>query len=207
MLSKIEAFKNRPKVDKNAELKKMELMELNDQLKKLKDEAERQDSEFVLLKSEYENRKMEIRKLKKSDRPEAYEKLGSEPKQADNSELNNKIEDLKKKIKESKSDIYANDAKMNAISTNSKKREDFNKRNGILLSGCEANQTSSDAFIDHKFQGAFTYALSKVLKDNNYYITYAKLIVEINRLLDQLGYEQNPQLECPDRFKNSKFLG
>ena len=107
-----------------------------------------------------------------------------------------------------KSSIYDNDAAMaSSIIRNRKKKESFNVRNGILLSGCQSNQTSADAFVDKKYQGAFTFALAKVLAQNNYSITYKDLAVKINALLDSLHYEQNPQLECPDCWSNKRFLG
>lgn len=106
-----------------------------------------------------------------------------------------------------KSQIYDNDAAMaDLMGKIRNKKEDFNTRNGILISGCQSNQTSADAEINGKPCGAMTYVLGKVLNDSNYDITYADLIVKMNKLLDEYGYEQNPQLECPDIWRNKKFL-
>jgi hypothetical protein len=107
-----------------------------------------------------------------------------------------------------KSSIYDNDAAVaDQMIRIRNKKEDFNKRNGILISGCQSNQTSADAEINGSPCGAMTYVLSQILNNSNYNIAYADLIVGMNKLLDDLGYEQNPQLECPDVWKNKKFLG
>jgi hypothetical protein len=110
-----------------------------------------------------------------------------------------------KKIDKIKSAIYANDAQNAGIAKPSKK-EDFNSRKGILISGCQSDQTSSDAFIDGKPQGAFTAMLWNALESSDFKITYSDLNKKINELLDKKGYEQNPQLECPDIWKDKLFL-
>lgn len=84
--------------------------------------------------------------------------------------------------------------------------ETADQGDAILLSGCQDNQTSADAWINKKYQGAMTYMLAHVLANNNFDITYKKLIEEINSKMDQANYEQNPQLECDSRFLDKKFL-
>jgi hypothetical protein len=118
--------------------------------------------------------------------------------------LNPPIEILEK-IAKIKSQIYDNDAQMAQLASNQKK-EDFNKRNGILLSGCSSTETSADSIMDNKYQGAFTFALANILKNNNYDITYFDLINKTNILLQKLGYSQHPQLEAKDELLNMKFL-
>jgi len=76
----------------------------------------------------------------------------------------------------------------------------------ILISGCQDNQTSADAWINNMYCGALTYTLNKVLYQANYDITYKTLIKEINRELDNSGFDQNPQLECKPDFFQRKFL-
>ncbi|KAB2026391.1 hypothetical protein ES319_D06G216000v1 [Gossypium barbadense] len=56
---------------------------------------------------------------------------------------------------------------------------------GILLSGCEANETSYDLVLGNRAFGAFTDAV--ILKNN--------------------GFEQNPCLYCSDENTNTLFLG
>jgi hypothetical protein len=76
----------------------------------------------------------------------------------------------------------------------------------ILISGCEDNQTSADAWINQKYQGAMTYALANVLSEHSFDITYQQLIANINNKMDQFKFTQNPQLECRPEFFNKKFL-
>jgi hypothetical protein len=76
----------------------------------------------------------------------------------------------------------------------------------ILLAGCQENQTSADAWIGNRYQGAMTYALAAVLTKHNYNITYKQLITEVNAYMDKFKYIQNPQLECRKEFFNHKFL-
>ncbi len=76
----------------------------------------------------------------------------------------------------------------------------------ILLAGCQENQTSADAWINNRYQGAMTYALAYTLSQANYDITYEDLIKRINDFMDRAGYTQNPQLECKKEYFNKKFL-
>jgi len=116
-------------------------------------------------------------------------------------------DEVLEEIFKAKSAIYDNDAKMTMIMADGKKKkETFENVNGILLSGCESTQTSADAYINRKYQGAFTATLLYVLKKFNYDITYKDLIQEVNRRLDILGYSQNPQLQCKQELEDLKFL-
>lgn len=76
----------------------------------------------------------------------------------------------------------------------------------ILLAGCQENQTSADAWISNRYQGAMTYALAAILNANNYNISYKELVTKVNSYMDKFKYEQNPQLECRPEFFDIKFL-
>jgi hypothetical protein len=76
----------------------------------------------------------------------------------------------------------------------------------VLLSGCEESQTSADAWIDNRYQGAMTYALATTLHKYNYDVTYKQLMTEVNRYMDRFRFTQNPQLECKKEFFSEKFL-
>jgi len=76
----------------------------------------------------------------------------------------------------------------------------------ILISGCQENQVSADAWIGGRYHGALTYTLVKVLHRNNYKITNKRLVKGINKRLDRLRYSQNPQLECKGEFFDQNFL-
>jgi hypothetical protein len=65
----------------------------------------------------------------------------------------------------------------------------------VLLAGCEDRQTAADAYIDGEYRGAFTWGLSKAIKEANGVLTYDELITRTGANLKK--YEQRPQLECP----------
>jgi len=76
----------------------------------------------------------------------------------------------------------------------------------VLLSGCMDNQTSADAYINNRFNGALTWALVDTLKEypNKTY----KEIHEI--VLDKLAggnYSQKPQLSGNKNLINRKIFG
>lgn len=76
----------------------------------------------------------------------------------------------------------------------------------ILISGCEDNQVSADAWVGSKYHGIMTYCLSHVLCNSGFNITYRNLVTEINTMLDSYAFTQNPQLECKADFFDKKFL-
>jgi len=67
----------------------------------------------------------------------------------------------------------------------------------VLLSGCKDNQTSADAYIDDKWQGAMTSSLLQTLSTNpnrNWESVHADII----SILNVGGFTQKPQLIGPD---------
>ena len=76
----------------------------------------------------------------------------------------------------------------------------------ILMSGCQDNQTSADAYLGGTYRGAFTFAVFNALKEANFNISYRNLITSVNENLDMLHYTQNPQLECVKGYENKSFL-
>lgn len=78
----------------------------------------------------------------------------------------------------------------------------------ILFSGCQSDQTSADAFIDNEYQGALSYNIRKVCDP---YIeidglTNEMMINSLNLSMDNLGFTQNPVLECKEEYKTRGFL-
>lgn len=74
------------------------------------------------------------------------------------------------------------------------KEPDLSNNKIIMISGCNDNQTSADAFINGKFAGAMTFAFLTSLENNNYSINYKDLITNMRKLLNDNGYTQLPQL-------------
>ena len=65
--------------------------------------------------------------------------------------------------------------------------------NIIMISGCKDNQTSADAYINSKYQGAMTWAfLDTVNKNPN--LSWKDLITTMRSSLKTSKYEQTPQL-------------
>ncbi|KAG4143337.1 hypothetical protein ERO13_D06G182000v2 [Gossypium hirsutum] len=79
---------------------------------------------------------------------------------------------------------------------------------GILLSGCEANETSYDLVLENKAFGAFTDAVVNVINQHwGAGISNRNLVVEAAKILKNNGFEQNPCLYCSDENTNTLFLG
>ena len=65
--------------------------------------------------------------------------------------------------------------------------------NVIMISGCSDVQTSSDAYINNKNQGAMTWAFLEAFKsDKN--ITWRNLLIKMRDLLKKSSFSQLPQL-------------
>jgi hypothetical protein len=74
----------------------------------------------------------------------------------------------------------------------------------FLLAGCEDWQTAADARIEGEWRGAFTWGLSKAIKETNGDLTYEELVTEAG--VNIKDYDQRPQLECPTKLRKHKFL-
>ena len=66
----------------------------------------------------------------------------------------------------------------------------------VLVSGCKDEQTSSDAYIDGSWQGAFTSSLYSALC-NNHSVNWTTAHSELVKILKGKGFEQDPQLSGP----------
>eukprot|EP00252_Welwitschia_mirabilis_P004692 TRINITY_DN14992_c0_g1_i1.p1 TRINITY_DN14992_c0_g1~~TRINITY_DN14992_c0_g1_i1.p1 ORF type:complete len:348 (-),score=21.15 TRINITY_DN14992_c0_g1_i1:84-1085(-) len=80
---------------------------------------------------------------------------------------------------------------------------------GILLSGCQTDETSADACPTGKAEesfGAFSDALQKVLQENRRPITNIDLVFSARKILVQEGYSQHPCLYCSDSNASAAFL-
>ncbi len=65
----------------------------------------------------------------------------------------------------------------------------------VLITGCRADQTSADAFIDGDYHGALTHSLAAALRDTSGETTYRALHAEVLVRLAAGGFSQTPQLE------------
>ena len=81
------------------------------------------------------------------------------------------------------------------------------KGNVVCISGCKDKQTSADAYIDSKYQGALTWSFLKTLKKHKYNLRYKTLMKEMLILLEKSDYSQIPQLSSGKYINiDSKFM-
>ena len=86
-----------------------------------------------------------------------------------------------------------------------KKRKRFKKSEmkWIVFSGCSEQQTSADALISGRYNGAFTYYALKALTVD---ITYREWIDKIHEYLPSKDFDQNPTLEGREGLFDKKVL-
>ncbi len=65
----------------------------------------------------------------------------------------------------------------------------------LLITGCRDTQTSADAYIAGRYNGALTYHLVKAIKDAKGKLSYRQLHRRTNSLLKAGSYDQVSQLE------------
>jgi hypothetical protein len=78
--------------------------------------------------------------------------------------------------------------------------------NHVLWAGCRDNQTSADALIDGRYNGAFSYYFCKHLRESGGKITRKDLYTRIKNSLKFNHYDQVPQLECRDALKSKNVF-
>ena len=79
-----------------------------------------------------------------------------------------------------------------------------NSLHGALLSGCASHQLSADAYINNRFNGAFTHYLIKNLSLYGQDASMQEIVKYVNIDLMENDYDQNPQSE--GLLKTAKFF-
>ncbi|GMI72494.1 metacaspase 2f, metacaspase 9 [Hibiscus trionum] len=80
---------------------------------------------------------------------------------------------------------------------------------GILLSGCQADETSADMNpmeSGGKAYGAFSNAIQLVLKENTGGLSNKQVVMMARKVLEAQGFDQHPCLYCSDRNADATFL-
>ncbi|KAL9257835.1 Metacaspase-9-like protein [Drosera capensis] len=79
---------------------------------------------------------------------------------------------------------------------------------GILLSGCQANETSADmpGSGDGKAYGAFSHAIQTVFKEYSGPLDNREVVMLARRILRDHGIDQHPCLYCSDENTKADFL-
>lgn len=80
------------------------------------------------------------------------------------------------------------------------------KMQEILISGCKANQTSADAYIENDYYGAMSFHAVKAIRESDYKLTYAQLHKRLLKLLEDGMYDQIPQLEGKETKKKEQIF-
>jgi len=76
----------------------------------------------------------------------------------------------------------------------------------VLITGCRDTQTSADAFINGRYNGALTYSLVEAIKKAKGKLTYNELHDKASAALKAKNFDQVPQLEGrQDRFDRQLF--
>ena len=76
----------------------------------------------------------------------------------------------------------------------------------VLITGCRDNQTSADAFINNRYNGALTFALVEAMRKGKGKLTYRDLHDRASDVLKTRKFDQVPQLEGrTDRFDQPLF--
>lgn len=81
--------------------------------------------------------------------------------------------------------------------------------NGILLSGCQTDQTSADASPSgntSEAYGAFSNTIQTVLVQSDGEVPNAQLVLNARQLLKQQGFTQRPGLYCTDDYVDAPFV-
>ncbi|XP_043688937.1 metacaspase-4-like [Telopea speciosissima] len=81
--------------------------------------------------------------------------------------------------------------------------------NGILLSGCQSDETSADATPSGNSKeayGAFSNAIQTIIAESDGAITNQELVLKARRMLKSQGFTQRPGLYCSDYHVHVPFV-
>jgi hypothetical protein len=84
------------------------------------------------------------------------------------------------------------------------KQNKLETQNHILLSGCKDNQTSADAYINGRYQGAMTWAFTSTIRESpnlTWFEIHSIVVKKLN------SYTQIPQLSGRTSLANRKVFG
>lgn len=80
---------------------------------------------------------------------------------------------------------------------------------GILISGCQTDQTSADATPTGKVAssyGALSNAIQSIISDSDTTITNQQVVLKAREMLKRQGFTQRPGLYCSDNHLNAPFV-
>lgn len=78
---------------------------------------------------------------------------------------------------------------------------DPDKQRNILLAGCRADQTSAESVLGGVYRGAFTWCLTRTIREAKGKLTYRELMEKASSLVNQYyDFTQIPQLVGPSEY-------
>lgn len=81
----------------------------------------------------------------------------------------------------------------------------FSKHNVSIITGCMEGQTSADAYMSNRYQGALSYVLQGILMQNQS-ISLNALRAQCEQKLVEYGFSQTPQLICNEENLEKPFI-
>ncbi|PWA63031.1 Peptidase C14, caspase catalytic [Artemisia annua] len=81
--------------------------------------------------------------------------------------------------------------------------------NGILISGCQTDQTSADATPSAgkaESFGALSHAIQTIIEEMDGKITNRELVEKARDLMKIQGFKQRPGLYCDDKYTDASFI-
>ncbi|XWS10467.1 hypothetical protein CRYUN_Cryun39dG0082300 [Craigia yunnanensis] len=89
------------------------------------------------------------------------------------------------------------------------KTKRFLPDSGILISGCQSNQTSADASPSgnsSEAYGALSNAIQTIIAESDGKVTNQELVIKARKMLKKQGFTQNPGLYCSDHHVDAPFV-
>lgn len=80
---------------------------------------------------------------------------------------------------------------------------------GILISGCQSDQTAGDTSTvgePNSAYGVLSNAIQKIIEETEGRVSNRKLVVRARKLLKCEGFEQRPGLYCTDHLVHAPFI-
>ncbi|KAK3042675.1 hypothetical protein RJ639_000927 [Escallonia herrerae] len=119
---------------------------------------------------------------------------------------------LKQKLDENDED-YAKPALKTKVGSKQEVYAGASKRalpdNGILISGCQTDQTSADASPSGnsaEAYGALSNAIQIIIEESDGTVTNQELVLKAREMLKRQGYTQRPGLYCHDHHVDAPFV-
>ncbi|CAJ1917923.1 unnamed protein product [Sphenostylis stenocarpa] len=107
-------------------------------------------------------------------------------------------------------ELFGSDASLRFQTASHGQLEALGPDEGILLSGCQADETSADmnpSAGGGKAYGAFSNAVEMVVReDKEGGLSNKEVVVRARKLLQDQGFEQHPCLYCSDQNADAIFL-